>query len=134
MMKKLLIHTLWLTDFVLSCSSVIWFYFSCAQNIFCCYNVKCSIVTMVSLYYWLTASFSGLQIFTQRKWSKSQSTGLSLWNIMKKSVIIGRSLVRNSLPGGHIINHTVSIHDNSIHNDKYSPTTLQSLSSDSNLS
>lgn len=51
----------------------------------------------------LTASFSGLQIFTQRMWSKSQSTGLSLWNMRKNSVIIGRSLVRNILPGGHIV-------------------------------
>lgn len=51
----------------------------------------------------LTASFSGLHIFTQRMWSNSQSTGLSLWNMRKNSVIVGRSLVRNILPGGHIV-------------------------------
>lgn len=59
---------------------------------------------------WLTAFFSGLQTFTHRMWSNSQSMGLSLWNIKKNPVIIGRSRVRNILPGGlHVNTHIYCI-------------------------
>lgn len=52
--------------------------------------------------YGLTLSFSGLQTFTHRMWSNSQSMGLSLWNIRKNSAISGRSRVLNIFPGKQI--------------------------------
>lgn len=59
--------------------------------------------------HWLTSFFSGLQTFTHRMWSNSQSMGLSLWNIKKNSAIIGRSWVRNILPGGQHIQRQTCI-------------------------
>lgn len=45
-----------------------------------------------------TMSCSGWQTLTKRKWSSSQSIGLSLWNIKKKVDRVCRSLARNNFP------------------------------------
>lgn len=62
------------------------------------FQVQCVQKVNQGLFKILTASFSGLQTRTNNMWSSSQSIGLALWNIKKKSATKFRSSHLKSLP------------------------------------